>query len=116
MDGYKNISRNSNYENCSCFFIYLKNKVKIDIGIDINVVKFMEGISMDALATEFVTELNNNNGNDSVTVAEINNVDILVNQENEIAKNALDQVTDVLVNVDNLTEEELDKLLNEMRN
>ncbi len=100
----------------SLMAVELKNKVKIDIGIDINVVKFMEGISMDALATEFVTELNNNNGNDSVTVAEINNVDILVNQENEIAKNALDQVTDVLVNVDNLTEEELDKLLNEMRN
>jgi acyl transferase domain-containing protein/phospholipid N-methyltransferase len=42
----------------SLMAIELKNKVKSDICIDINVVRFMEGISIEELASELATDLN----------------------------------------------------------
>lgn len=96
----------------SLMSIELKNKVKIDLGVDINVVRFMEGICMDELASEFIQELKisaQSTLDANKTESTIENV---ISKQESIAIKELDNVTDVLVNVDDLSEEELDKLLN----
>jgi hypothetical protein len=96
----------------SLMSIELKNKIKMELDLDINVVKFMEGISMDELATEFASEINKLND----TVVLEKPIDLTMPKLKITESLALDDVTDVLVNVDDLSDSELDKMLKEMSN
>jgi acyl transferase domain-containing protein/acyl carrier protein len=101
----------------SLMAVELKNKIKLDTGIDINMLTFMGDTSINGLADEFIAQLNNNNENISkATTSEATTVTTLLGKKKETEQKAFDKVTDALVNVDNLTEAELDKLLNEMGN
>ncbi|MDQ3193413.1 MAG: beta-ketoacyl reductase, partial [Bacteroidota bacterium] len=90
----------------SLMAIELKNKVNIELGVDLNLVRYMEETNIIQLAEELkeqlpkiinkkTPELTSSNGNPAIT--------------NE------DKTRDLLGNLENLTEEELDKLLNETK-
>ncbi|HQY21834.1 MAG TPA: acyl carrier protein, partial [Ignavibacteria bacterium] len=88
----------------SLMAIELKNKVNIELGVDLNLVRYMEETGIIHLAAELKEQLPkilNNSSKETVkTVSEIS--------EEEKAR-------DLLANLDDLSEEELDRLLNESK-
>lgn len=88
----------------SLMAIELKNKVNIELGVDLNLVQYMEETGIIHLAAELKEQLPkilNNSSKETVkTVSQIS--------EEEKARN-------LLANLDDLSEEELDRLLNESK-
>lgn len=88
----------------SLMAIELKNKVNIELGVDLNLVRYMEETGIIHLAAELKEQLPkilNNSSKETVkTVSRIS--------EEEKAR-------DLLANLDDLSEEELDRLLNESK-
>ena len=92
----------------SLMAIELKNKVNIELGVDLNIVRYMEDTNILKLAEELkeiLAEKLKLNGS-SVNVE---NIKI----KKEISEE--EKTRGLLENLDNLSEEELDKLLNEIK-
>jgi acyl carrier protein len=90
----------------SLMAIELKNNVNMELGIDLNLVRYMEETNIENLAEELkrqVPLILNNQKAKSNGQKNINNI-----TEEE-------KTHELLANLDNLTEEELDKLLNETK-
>ena len=92
----------------SLMAIELKNKVNIELGVDLNIVRYMEDTNILKLAEELkgiLSEKLKLNG------SAVNVEDIKIKKE--ITEE--EKTRDLLENLDNLSEEELDKLLNEIK-
>ncbi|MFZ1322475.1 MAG: SDR family NAD(P)-dependent oxidoreductase [Ignavibacteria bacterium] len=88
----------------SLMAIELKNKVNIELGVDLNLVRYMEETGIIHLAAELKEQLPKILNNSSIkTVKTVSKI-----SEEEKAR-------DLLTNLDNLSEEELDRLLNESK-
>jgi acyl transferase domain-containing protein len=80
----------------SLMAVELRNKVRKELGVDVPIVKFMEGSSVVDLATQVSLQL-------TETELETQNMDTGINLENP---------EDMLANLDQLSDEEVDALLN----
>lgn len=89
----------------SLMAIELKNKVNIELGVDLNLVRYMEETNILRLAEELKHQLpkilfsNETDGKDSNAIKQISEED---------------KARDLLANLDDLTEEELEQLFKEM--
>lgn len=89
----------------SLMAIELKNKVNIELGVDLNLVRYMEETSIIHLAQELKEQLPRILSKTSSSANEI--------VPHEISE--VERARELLANIDNLTEEELDRLLNETK-
>jgi len=89
----------------SLMAIELKNKVNIELGVDLNLVRYMEETNILQLAEELKEQL-----------PKILNKKSTIEKDNGKAEMKQDGKTrDLLGKLDNLSEEELEQLLNEMK-
>jgi malonyl CoA-acyl carrier protein transacylase len=87
----------------SLMAIELKNKVNIELGADLNLVRYMEEINIVRLVEELEEQL-----------PVILNKSSASEKDQPKEKTEEDKSRDLLENIDNLTEEELEQLLKEM--
>ncbi|MEO8446524.1 MAG: beta-ketoacyl reductase, partial [bacterium] len=89
----------------SLMAIELKNKVNIELGVDLNLVRYMEETNIVQLANELKEQLPKilKRGTDTAET----------NGKHEITEE--DKARDLLANLEDLNDEELDKLLNETK-
>ncbi|MBL8006959.1 MAG: SDR family NAD(P)-dependent oxidoreductase, partial [Ignavibacteria bacterium] len=87
----------------SLMAIELKNKVNIELGVDLNLVRYMEETNIIKLAEELKEQLPDYSGE---TDSEAEEIKTVISDE--------DKTRDLLANIDNLSEEELERLLKEM--
>jgi acyl transferase domain-containing protein/acyl-CoA synthetase (AMP-forming)/AMP-acid ligase II/acyl carrier protein len=89
----------------SLMAIELKNKVNMELGVDLNLVRYMEETNIIKLAEELKEQL------PKITDREISAA-VSDRDKNKISEE--EKTRDLLSNLDNLSEEELEKLLKEM--
>ncbi|MBS1551819.1 MAG: SDR family NAD(P)-dependent oxidoreductase, partial [Bacteroidetes bacterium] len=89
----------------SLMAIELKNKVNLELGVDLNLVRYMEETNILRLAEELNEQLSKILSADDQTGRSLN-------AKKNISEE--DKARDLLANLDNLTEEELEQLLKEM--
>ena len=90
----------------SLMAIELKNKVNIELGADLNLVRYMEEINIIKLSEELEEQLPNIFNKMNSAESDADNMNVMKTEE--------DKARDLLENIDNLTEEELEQLLKEM--
>lgn len=90
----------------SLMAIELKNKVNMQLGVDLNLVRYMEETSIASLAEELKTQI-------PKILSAANAGQTPQNGSSEISEE--DKTRELLANLEDLSEEELDKLLNETK-
>ncbi|MEO6696060.1 MAG: SDR family NAD(P)-dependent oxidoreductase, partial [Ignavibacteria bacterium] len=90
----------------SLMAIELKNKVNIELGVDLNLVRYMEETNILQLAIELKEQLPK-----ILNKKTTNEADAKITESNRTDE----KTRDLLGNLDNLSEEELEQLLNEMK-
>ncbi|MEZ4821380.1 MAG: beta-ketoacyl reductase [Ignavibacteria bacterium] len=88
----------------SLMAIELKNRVNIELGVDLNLVKYMESTNIQSLAEELKIILSEKNSNDPNAIETGDNIITEISEEEKARK--------LLEDIDNLSEEEIEKLLN----
>ncbi len=89
----------------SLMAIELKNKVNIELGVDLNLVRYMEETNILQLAEELKEQLPKILSKRSPMEKDNGTVELTQEEKNR----------NLLGKLDNLTEEELEQLLNEMK-
>ncbi|MEO8666284.1 MAG: SDR family NAD(P)-dependent oxidoreductase, partial [Ignavibacteria bacterium] len=90
----------------SLMAIELKNKVNIELGVDLNLVRYMEETNIIQLADELKEQLPKILDKKEAGSSSQNGKTVVTDE---------DKTRDLLGNLENLTEEELDRLLNETK-
>ncbi|HMR40460.1 MAG TPA: SDR family NAD(P)-dependent oxidoreductase [Ignavibacteria bacterium] len=88
----------------SLMAIELKNRVNIELGVDLNLVKYMESTNILSLADELKNILSEKNAEDPGTKFTRDEFVMEMSEEEKARK--------LLEDIDNLSEEEIEKLLN----
>ena len=84
--------------------IELKNRVNIELGVDLNLVKYMESTNILSLADELKKILSETKNTEHIKIGDLK-FHVAKISEEEKARNLLEDI-------DNLSEEEIEKLLN----
>jgi acyl transferase domain-containing protein len=95
----------------SLMAVELRNRVKTELGIDVPVVKFMEGITIAALATLIIEQLWSAPSADGSLIGDAKSK---AGHDNPPATAKEEVVGDLLNNLDKLSDEDVDALLNSM--
>jgi acyl carrier protein len=91
----------------SLMAVELKNRIAVDLGVNVPMVKFLEGLSVDQAATQVLDQLTAEASTSSVPLA------LAVTSRQREQKNG--SITEqLLANLDQLSDEEVDSLLTEM--
>jgi len=88
----------------SLMAIELKNRVNIELGVDLNLVKYMESTNILSLADELKKILSETKNTEHIKIGDLK-FHVAKISEEEKARNLLEDI-------DNLSEEEIEKLLN----
>jgi acyl transferase domain-containing protein/acyl-CoA synthetase (AMP-forming)/AMP-acid ligase II/acyl carrier protein/NAD(P)-dependent dehydrogenase (short-subunit alcohol dehydrogenase family) len=90
----------------SLMAIELKNRVNIELGVNLNLVRYMEETDINQLSSELKEQI--------PKLLDKSTTDANTKVKSSMDKSEEEKARDLLAGLDNLTEEELDKLLKEM--
>ncbi|RKZ80018.1 MAG: hypothetical protein DRR19_24210 [Candidatus Parabeggiatoa sp. nov. 1] len=90
----------------------LRNRIKTDLNMDVPLVKFMEGFSVASLATLVNEQINEQLAKNDFAIQEGNQNEVQIDISH--VDNLKNHAGEMLEKIDQITDEEIDVLLNSM--